>query len=202
MRQLVAAIIVSSLVLLPLTQAVAEQENPESPDMLLASGEKADVSNSIVRVLVDEIFRPGAFNILAYDGRSLLFVQPNGSSLTHINAWIDGYYYTTHPTYVIFPVQELQLTTPPYESVPDTTISCIWEQSGVSIEQRLTPVLFSDDSGAIFIEYVATNNDSSPHSVGVLLFMDIYVTKTDAPPLATASGYVDREYGWGLGFDD
>jgi len=197
MRQLVAAIIVSGLVLLPLAVSGNEQGHGESSTPHSTSGPKAveRVQNEIVSVHALTTGRPGAFTIGNAEDDPLLYNHPQEQNPTHINAIIDGVIYTTHTTYVTG-TPPLGLIILPYESVPDTTISCTWEEGPVTIEQRLTPVKFSDVAGAIFIEYIVTNNDTSPHGVGVLLFMDIMVGKADAPPLITPSGYISEETKW------
>ncbi len=144
----------------------------------------------------------GQFNIGTSDDITLLYAFPSSPWSSHILVLVDGYQYTndaatTTATIGLLPVAD------PFRIIPvsgDTSmIFGGWRIRGVDIKQTLMPVYLiypTDTTGTVFIRYDIINNDTVPHSVGVMLEMDTMIGPNDAAPLATAFGYsaIERDF--------
>lgn len=132
----------------------------------------------------------GLFNIGTADSITLTFDFPEEPWSSHLNVKLDTIVYSNDPGRTKSVL--LRMISPPLLMV-DSTITCTWEIGRVSLEQRLKPVKFGEETGAIFIQYVITNNDDVSHDVGLLLEMDTKINENDRAPILTRFGYSDRE---------
>lgn len=133
----------------------------------------------------------GLFNIGTAGDKPLLFLFPQEPFTSHFNVWIDGTVYSNDPFRtgaLIMP-----LVSDPRLLEDNLTITCSYQAGGITIEQRLTPQQYSPTTGAIFIQYVITNNDIVPHQVGLLLELDTNVNGNDRAKVSTSFGYKQGE---------
>ncbi len=137
-----------------------------------------------------QIRRKGVFNIGTADNKPLLYFFPQEPYTSHFNVRVDGTVYSNDPFRTGVP--NLPLLLDPI-LLPDSTITCTYQVGFVTIEQRLRPQQFSSTTGAIFIQYVITNNDAVPHQVGLLLELDTTINGNDTAPISTSFGYSRRE---------
>jgi hypothetical protein len=137
-----------------------------------------------------QIRRKGVFNIGTFDNKPLLYLFPQEPYTSHFNVRVDGTVYSNDPFRT--GVQNLPLLLDPV-LLPDSTITCTYQVGLVTIEQRLKPLQFSSTTGAIFIQYIITNNDAVAHQVGLLLELDTTINGNDAAPISTSFGYSRRE---------
>ena|GEM_PF-5265224 len=158
--------------------------SPSSPHSVVITG------NQVIQVQAEktETWYIGCFNIGTVNNIPLTFNFPSFPYTSHTNFYIDGNMYSS--------VSDIGLNQMNVKSSPDlvgNTIICSWEVQNVTIEQRLTPEAYSVVSGAIFIQYVLTNNDVSAHDVGLLLELDTKINNNDFAPIFTRDTYGTTE---------
>ena len=148
--------------------------------------------NHIIQVQVESSLNDylGCFNIGTADGRTLTYQYPESPWTSHVNVNMDGIIYGNS---ILSNSPWTQMSIYTYPRLVDETIVCSWIVENVIIEQKLTPIAFSDTTGAIFIQYVATNDDVIPHDVGLLLELDTMVDSNDAAPIFARNNYCDVE---------
>jgi len=170
-------------------------------ETLQLAGKSIRSQNAVIAVQVnDTLGSPlinqfkGLFNIGAVAGnKPLLATFPQERYFSHFNVRIDGNVYSNNPTRT--GTLALPLLSNPVP-LADGTITCSYRINNVTIEQRLTPEQYNSTTGAILIKYIITNNDASPHQVGLLLLLDTFVGTKDDARVATRFDYsrIEREY--------
>ncbi|MDZ7289126.1 MAG: gliding motility-associated C-terminal domain-containing protein [candidate division KSB1 bacterium] len=156
--------------------------------------------NAVVAVQVNDTLGgsenryKGLFSIGTADNRPLLYLFPQARYSSHFNVRVDGVVYSNDP--VRTSAQPLFLVSNPLK-LSDGTITCSYRAGAVNIEQRLTPEQYTSTTGAIRIKYVITNQDATTaHQVGLLLFLDTFIIRTDEARVSTSMDYsrLERDF--------
>lgn len=133
----------------------------------------------------------GLFNIGTADNKPLLYLFPDQRYTSHFNVRIDGTVYSNNSLNTGAP--QLPLISGPIQT-SDSTITCTYRVSNVTIEQRLTAQRYTSTTGAILIQYFIANEDAVSHQVGLLLMLDTNINGKDDARVWTSFGYRQGEH--------
>lgn len=188
------------LLLFGVTTLYAWQFSSRQDDATQLAARSLRSGNAVIAVQVNDtlgssLLNPfkGLFNIGTADNKPLLATFPQEQYFSHFNVRIDGTVYSNNPNRT--GAQLLPLLSAP-RLLPDGTITCSYQISGITIEQRLQPEQYSPTTGAILIKYLITNTGAAAHQVGLLLLLDTFVGGTDNARVATRFDYsrIERQY--------
>ncbi|MCI0692960.1 gliding motility-associated C-terminal domain-containing protein [candidate division KSB1 bacterium] len=172
-----------------------KEQAASSPANIAAQSLRA--GNAVIAVQVNDSlggrFNPfkGLFNIGTADNKPLLFLFPDQRYTSHFNVRVDGTVYSNNSLNTGAP--QLPLVSGPIQT-SDSTITCTYRISNVTIEQRLTAQRYTSTTGAILIQYFIGNNDAVPHQVGLLLMLDTNINGKDDARVWTSFGYRQGEH--------
>jgi hypothetical protein len=208
-RKLCQLIGIITLLLTPLTPLPTRASPPTQGKVPgetdIQSAPTEFIENEYIKALTSEGGRfiigttGGDPDISNDNNKQLLFGYPTnvGSSFSTLRV-INGSTTTDYQLgSVDWPSAGIAPITPPASD--GTTITTIWEQDGVRVEERLYFAQNTDTGrrDTTAIEYTIKNNNSTSREVGLRILLDVMVGDNDGPPyLIPGTGQVTRQSEW------